>query len=210
MRDARTINNQQWLQAENAWRAPFERVIRNHIENIDYSVASQPQYWAVFDYLPDLRSPSGTGQVAIPFQSTDEILVGVTASATLVVNATADVASIGFLGAAIGYLRNQQSNQPQDINCVPVNFGNTIPQLGQLGFLNNPEQSVSYDPTSLPVGGVDFPIWTRTAVDPLTSQVYLDRSGPGIYWFASLVQVNGSVDAVAAASVITRWEWAPV
>lgn len=210
MRDARTVSNQQWLQAENAWRAPFERVLRNHAEFVGYTVASNPQYWAIFDYLPDLRSPSGTGQIAIPYQVPDDLLLAVTASATVVITATPDVNSVGFLGAAIGYLQSTQANQPQDVNCVPVNFNNTIPQLGSLGFLNNPEAAISYDPTSLPVGGVDFPIWTKTATDPLSSQVYIDRSGPGIFWFAALLQVNGNTNINPAAEVVTRWEWAPV
>lgn len=220
MRDRRYIEAQQWLRDEQAWRADWERLVRTSPQVLEYNVASNPQYWIYLDYLPDLISGmtgksgglpvSAPGpQIVIPKKTHDVPVISVSVKAHMSTD-SGNVNTAGFLGAVLGYLPSSSGHEPNDTNAVPIDAGNSIPSLGNIGYVNGPEDAVSYDPTSLPVGGVNFPIWTRSNVEPLTTQVYLDRSGPGILWYAAIVQINANLDVSDAVTVTSRWTWAPV
>lgn len=206
MRDQRFYENQQYLAAEGQTLCPWQRVVRSHQENLDYNaINAQPNYWFALDYLPDL-----TEQIMVTAPAHDSPLVEITVSSTLNNLNTGVVNTLGILAAAFGYLPTAANTEPSDINCLPISSGSTIPTVPDVPFIRGPEAFVAYDPTSLPVGGVNFPIWLRTVADPISTVVKLDRSGPGIFWYTVLVQINGNAIATAVADVTTRWEWAPV
>lgn len=103
---------------------------------------------------------------------------------------------IGILGAYLGY-------PPVPPTTPNIDLG--APQIPSPPTLDPRIDAVEYDPTNLPVGGVDFPIWQRKVVDPLHADHFLTpQENPHALVGFVLIQVTGSTFVNPAATVLMQ------
>lgn len=167
--------------------ADFEKVIRSSAVTAGFNGGiTAPQYFTVSDYVPDLQSRLLTG----PGAGGPEPVVAISVQAFLQIIDTANVQYAGIVAARIGYV-----NVPGGGSAILTTSGASFPSTGWTQLL----AAEAYDPMSLPLGGVDYPVWTRAASDPLAANIRLDRAGPGYPWVSVdfwVYSAAGDADAV--------------
>lgn len=184
--------------------ASWDNVAATRVDDLAYNVDSDPQYWAVYLNFP---TPSSVDYVS--FQTppvAERRLIQVTYFAEII-DVDSTVNSAGFLFAEL--LFSSQGLFGTQTSVVPTSLGNSFPTLNS--YSSWTAGGDGYDPISLPVGGVNYPIWTRALIDPLTAVVDLDAAPYGPLWGETVVQVNGTINTVTnAATVRQTMTWAPV
>ena len=179
--------------------ADWERRIGDIQSNLAYTVPSAPQYWFCLQrFIPP---PWLTTEVKA------RTLIDVTFDG-VVGGYSANLNTAGFLGAQVFHYSGGAYINPTQ---PPGTTDNSIP-----GFITDAGgafvlSSEVYEPVSLPIGGVDYPIWTQQSFDPLTVRTYInDTENPGNLWGIAWVQVNDTLEEADACTVITHMRWDPV
>ena len=185
------------------------------LQGLNYTVASNPQYYLVGHRLvmPATQAPP----VAPPSADASRLLIDVTFDATMFPNPAGVASYWGFLGGQMLHSSNagfaQGSFPPATTN---NNIAPFVTEQGSSwttpgGPPTTIMQQVSYDPISLPVGGVNYPIWTQPTLDPMTVRCYAkDASNPGNLWGVAVCQILDSLAESPAVYCLTRmwWQWA--
>jgi hypothetical protein len=169
--------------------ATWENQAATRRDVLTYNVASAPQYYECYLKLPNLMPLI---KPLIQIDGLEErVLVDVSYEAFLLAQ-DANMNSAGILTSQLGYLPTGA------ISGNPNNYGNALPNLDVQAV---PLVAETYDPTSLPVGGVNYPIWTKSSSQPLTARQYADDTAnpPSSLWGFTFVQLNASV----TGSVVT-------
>jgi hypothetical protein len=111
----------------------------------------------------------------------------------------ANTTSVGFIYAELAYdpSRDVKKFQP------PQDFGLVFPSPPPL----IPLAAEAYDPVLMPLGGANFPTWTKTSTGVLNVNTYAnDDDNPGTLWGVGAVQVIGSLIG-ATATVTHHLHW---
>lgn len=136
----------------------------------------------------------------------DDFLVDVTFDGLISIGDPASINTVGVVYAELFYGLPSAS-------LAPIGFGNNFPPT----FTPQDDSACvlvaaleAFDPTSLPVGGVNFPIWTHLSVDALTVRTYArDQRNPGQGGLLGVVavQINGNAVTANGCQVTTRFRW---
>jgi hypothetical protein len=97
---------------------------------------------------------------------------------------TPAVNTAGILCTEFAFANLPDPNPPAFLsNTLPILDQNSLPLIAQ-----------AYDPTGLPIGGVNFPIWTRAVSDPLIATIYAnDTENTGRLWAMAFIQINAAL-----------------
>lgn len=179
---------------------PWENFIYRDIAVLGYSVPSNPQYLDVTVLIPPgffkpIYPRPGDQRIDVTFQAFITNIDG------------SNVNTAGFVSSELFMVNYGAFSVVNPV--TPNNYGNSIPALGSFAPL--PVLAAeAYDPTSLPVGGVNYPIWTRQTTGELETTIYADDAlNPGSVWGRAFVQINGNIADPNAVTVTSRLKWAP-
>ena len=151
-----------------------------------------PQYWNTNFTLDTL----GQSMNLLRRTAKEHELIRVTFRA-FIRNINPAVQFIGFTCAYLGYAPTPHGPVDLGAGSIPgINSGVAVLPL---------VDSADYDPVSLPVGGVTFPIWQRKSIDPLTADHYIERAdNPNFLVGCTIVQVQAST-ALSPAATVDMW-----
>lgn len=176
----------------------WENLANQRIETLTYSISAAPQYFEIYLPLPSLLP------VIEPLMPTvalsEHVLVDVRYEA-FITHKAPSINTAGFCAAELGFY----TFSPPPAG--PTNLDVVVPVLDPLA---QPLVAEAYDPTGLPIGGVNYPIWSKAAIDPLIATVYANpNDNPQPLWAMAFVQVNGSLigDTVTIIHHI-HWDFA--
>ena len=168
----------------------------DQIANVfSYIEESGPQYSVCFHrFIPPPWLP---GRVR------DRALIEVTFDA-VIGDISANVNYVGFVGAQLFYYsQGAYAGQSIAAQTKSTPYAFITDNLGPICVAGE-----AYSPVSLPIGGVDYPVWTQLQVDPLTVRTYLnDSDNPGFLWAQTYLQLIDSIEEAGAATCVTHMSW---